>query len=267
MCLKIFESFSYVGASDVLEAAKSLMLADQEPTKSAVNERSRSKFTFAAMKAAQNYEEWLKHHLEKVNNLPIRSLKAFDAVDQLEGEGAIYPKVGDSKGIINKGNLDRNNQKDYKCRDISHSPGGTLVHTTSQDNTLVFLMPVHCRDLINYAKDGVYAKDLISDYIQGVLILAKETKNVLVWEAGLFRWPFVRGVRVRKGVPHLGHPFTDPDGKIMQYEDRVLHGGRDSDIVAVDSCSPFTFESVCKHPEYEAWLKKHLFASRKKNAI
>ncbi|KAK8910022.1 hypothetical protein QC760_001003 [Botrytis cinerea] len=48
---------------------------------------------------------------------------------------------------------------------------------------------IHYRDAINYAKDGMYAKDLISDYLQGLLILAKETKHALVWECGLFQWP------------------------------------------------------------------------------
>ncbi|KAF7931264.1 hypothetical protein EAE99_003735 [Botrytis elliptica] len=126
---------------------------------------------------------------------------------------------------------------------------------------------IRCRDLVNYAKDGIYAKDLISDYVQGVLILAKETKTVFVWEAGLFQWPFVRGMKVRKGIPHLGHPFTDPDGKIMRYHGRLLYGNRGDAIDTAENISQYTFGSIQQHPKYDLWLREHLFAKRDKGAV
>jgi len=126
---------------------------------------------------------------------------------------------------------------------------------------------IHYRDAINYAKDGMYAKDLISDYLQGLLILAKETKHALVWECGLFQWPFVKGMKIRKGIPHIGQPFTGPDGKILQYEGRILHGERDPDALSHLELSPLTFQQIHNHPNYRTWLATHLFANRSSNAI
>ncbi|TGO19451.1 hypothetical protein BTUL_0004g00890 [Botrytis tulipae] len=97
-------------------------------SESELNERARSKYTFATLNTAKNYNAWLKFHLysnrekddlqyervnnnnskkscdEYINNRPMKHMKAFDAKDQLEGEGAIYPKVEDNQAAIHSGN-------------------------------------------------------------------------------------------------------------------------------------------------------------------
>jgi hypothetical protein len=121
---------------------------------------------------------------------------------------------------------------------------------------------VHVRDLVAMAKDGIYAKDKLSDHVIGMLLLGKSTGAVSTWEGTLFQLPFVKTMKIRSGTQHLGHAFTDPDGDVLILGGRTLHGSSDVDI----QLSTFTADSLKGHPQYLTWLKDTLYAGRAADA-
>jgi hypothetical protein len=121
---------------------------------------------------------------------------------------------------------------------------------------------VHIHDLIAMAKDGVYAKDKLSDHVIGMLVLAKDTKVVSTWEGTLFQVPFVKGMKIRASAEHLGHPFTDPDGNVLILGGRTLHGSSDIGI----QLSALTAANLKDHPQYSTWLLSTLYAGRAQDA-
>jgi hypothetical protein len=121
---------------------------------------------------------------------------------------------------------------------------------------------VHVRDLIAMAKDGIYAKDRVSDYVVGMLVMAKHTGVISAWEGTLFQLPFVKGMKIRTGMQHLGCAFTDPDGDVLILDGRTLHGSSDIDI----KLSTLTVDSLKDHAQYSTWLKTTLYAGRAADA-
>jgi hypothetical protein len=114
---------------------------------------------------------------------------------------------------------------------------------------------VNLTDLINMVKDGVYAKDFISDYVTGLLIVAaRGTKRIQVWEGTLFQRPFVRNMEIRIKEPHYGHPFVGPDGLPMRLGERRLYGGKGKAGVKF---SNLTLETLEQHPNFHDWYREH----------
>ncbi|KAK8901060.1 hypothetical protein QC760_010516 [Botrytis cinerea] len=100
---------------------------------------------------------------------------------------------------------------------------------------------LHMGDLINQAKDGQYVKDILSDFVQGAIILAKHCGYIKIWEGQLFQLPFIKGMKVRANQPHCGHPFNGPDGRPMMHEGRLLRGFDGSDT---DAPSSWDFDTL-----------------------
>lgn len=121
---------------------------------------------------------------------------------------------------------------------------------------------IHIRGLINRAKDGQYVKDIISDYLIGVLGFGKVEGCIKVWEGQLFQMPFRKGMRIRSGQPHCGRPFLDPDGLPMEICNRLLCGYQGDNGGA---SSMYTFETVKRHPNYQQWKRNVLFAGGNEN--
>ena len=117
---------------------------------------------------------------------------------------------------------------------------------------------VHIRDLINQAKDGLYVKDVLSDYVIGLLLAGKAYGLVKAWEGTLFQIPFVKGMKLRSNVKHAGEPFLDMHGAYLTIEGRALHGG------STDS-EPMSLLDLgnIKHDDFfEVWKNAAFFAGR-----
>ncbi|TAQ85611.1 hypothetical protein B7494_g6065 [Chlorociboria aeruginascens] len=117
---------------------------------------------------------------------------------------------------------------------------------------------IHLIDLVEMVKDGLYAKDIISDHIIGVLLMGKELGVVAPWEGTLFQVPFVRGMKVRVRSEHIGRPFAGPDGKALKLGGRWLHGATPN----AEKSDLATIEEIQAHPQYEPWLRATLYAGR-----
>jgi hypothetical protein len=112
---------------------------------------------------------------------------------------------------------------------------------------------VNMTDLINMVKDGVYAKDKISDYVVGLLIAARLLGLIKPWEGTLFQLPFMRPMKMRKGPLHRnGRPAFGPNGTVWKLEGVVLCGGSWNNHVET---LPLTVENLMNHPE---WVERHL---------
>jgi hypothetical protein len=67
------------------------------------------------------------------------------------------------------------------------TPASTLKQLREERGTFdLTLYSMHIRDIVNYVKDGVYAKDNISDHVIGMLFVAKWHGDILMWEGSLF---------------------------------------------------------------------------------
>ncbi|TGO47497.1 hypothetical protein BCON_0275g00130 [Botryotinia convoluta] len=124
----------------------------------------------------------------------------------------------------------------------------------------------HIRIFINQAMDYPYMKDLLSDYMIGVILYAVSTGVIRQYHGRLFQLPIVdvgKGIgipvppgyqarqhkgtlSVRVGLPRAGRPFLDPDGLPLTF-----HGFRFAQIA-----EPFTIHtgplSVPQPPGYAA---------------
>ena len=105
------------------------------------------------------------------------------------------------------------------------------------------------------AKDGIYVKDRVSDHVIGMIMLAKSVGVITTWEGTLFQLPFVRGMKLRSGYEHLGHPFLDPSGNVLAFDGRQLHGSNSS-----LRASSLTTGDLERQPQYATWLKSALYA-------
>lgn len=121
---------------------------------------------------------------------------------------------------------------------------------------------IHIKDLIRMAKDGVYAKDKLSDYVIGMILHARDIGDICTWQGTLFQLPFVKGMRLRTGHAHHGQPFLGPDDLILTLADRTLKGSENNDIDE----SPLTKDTITSHPNYQAWLKDALYAGGEKES-
>ncbi|KAK6591454.1 hypothetical protein H4I96_12364 [Botrytis cinerea] len=133
---------------------------------------------------------------------------------------------------------------------------------------------VHILELINEAKDGLYMKDIISDYAMGLLFLAYQKGIIGYYDIRLFQEPFVRvgkrkgfgisgKVTVRAFRPHCGRPFCDPDGLPMVWHGYIFLGDRGYRMSRADRRtvprSPYNFDTIQTHPNYQQWLASHLW--------
>jgi hypothetical protein len=121
---------------------------------------------------------------------------------------------------------------------------------------------VHILDLVTMAKDGIYVKDKVSDYVIGMLVWAKQTEVISAWEGTLFQIPFVKGMKIRSGTEHVGYPFTDPDGKVLELAGRTLHGSDSTNF----ELSPLTTSTLKGHAQYSAWVQTTLYAGGAEDA-
>jgi hypothetical protein len=119
---------------------------------------------------------------------------------------------------------------------------------------------VHVLDFVAQAKDGVYAKDILSDYVIGILLVARAQGDIAAWEGTLFQIPFVKGMKLRSGLHHYGHAFTDPDGNLLTLSGRSLSGSSRGHA----SESDLDIEGLRKHPAFQAWIQSNLYAGRTK---
>ncbi|KAH7390386.1 hypothetical protein BKA64DRAFT_725515 [Cadophora sp. MPI-SDFR-AT-0126] len=114
---------------------------------------------------------------------------------------------------------------------------------------------LHLMDLINQGKDGIYAKDRLSDHVIGMLIYAVDSGMIKAWEGTLFQIPFTKGFSLRKKQLHLGHPSLGPDDKVLSLRG-IFWSGEDghfekSDLVAM--------RDIENHPNYGTWMNWILF--------
>jgi hypothetical protein len=120
----------------------------------------------------------------------------------------------------------------------------------------------HICDLINRVKDGLYAKDYISDYVLGMILWAlfcdiiREKDDAMVFQLA-FVHPGFTHREFRKGYNNYGRPFLGPDGLILTLEGRLLCGDGTSGIGVSPLDRP---EDIKTHPNYESWLKASLYA-------
>jgi len=117
---------------------------------------------------------------------------------------------------------------------------------------------VHIRDLINQVKDGIYAKDKLSDYAIGIILWAKYIGMITAWEGTLFQVPWVKDMKLRVKVPHVGRPLLGPDGNFLTLMGRALQGASEGDL----DKSNLTPDALLSHPGYANWVKRNLFAGR-----
>ncbi|PVH75613.1 hypothetical protein DL98DRAFT_377937, partial [Cadophora sp. DSE1049] len=124
-------------------------------------------------------------------------------------------------------------------RDLLNPPPGTL----------------HLMDLINHGKDGVYAKDRLSDHVIGMLIFGVDSGIIKAWEGTVFQVPFKKGFSLRKDQPHLGRPFLGPDDKVLSLRSIFCCGedgvAEKSDLLSMDD--------IENHPNYDDWVKQILY--------
>jgi hypothetical protein len=122
----------------------------------------------------------------------------------------------------------------------------------------------HIYDIINRVKDGIYAKDKISDHVIGMLLFAVFIGVIEPWEAALFQVPFVfkikttlqlRVNRKHLGLVPVGRPFLGPDGRVISRDGRAFCG------FAIDlELSQLSFAQIKTQPDYKRWLKDTLYA-------
>jgi hypothetical protein len=122
---------------------------------------------------------------------------------------------------------------------------------------------VHITDLINMAKDGHYLKDKLSDYVVGLLVVARQHDVITAAEGAMFQLPFVRGMVLRKKYPHYGLPLKDWNGKVLSLLDRRFEG---SDAANVQPSS-HDFSTFLSSPKFPLWAKTHLYAGRGKESL
>lgn len=129
---------------------------------------------------------------------------------------------------------------------------------------------IHIHDLINMAKDSLYVKDKLSDYLIGMLIYAFVENIIPRWTAELFQVPFREpgwGVKLPQGViklrqkpscPRVGKAFLGPDRKVLTLLGRELTGSGSPNLES----SPLTQDTIKNHPNYQTWLNRNLYAGR-----
>jgi hypothetical protein len=66
------------------------------------------------------------------------------------------------------------------------------------------------------------AKDMLSDHVVGMLMLAKSAGVIKTWEGQLFQLPFVKGMKLPCGYEHISHPFLDADQLVIVVDKREL---------------------------------------------
>ena len=116
---------------------------------------------------------------------------------------------------------------------------------------------MHIREIVDYAKDGVYAKDNISDHVIGMLFVAKWHGDILTWEGSLFQVPFRRDMEWRAATLVVGEAFWGPDGNVLKIQDRVLHGEEKEYKV-----SNLDWEGIKAHHNFGDWIKQTLYAGK-----
>ncbi|TEY31567.1 hypothetical protein BOTCAL_0784g00020 [Botryotinia calthae] len=138
----------------------------------------------------------------------------------------------------------------------------------------------HIRTFISQAMDYPYMKDLLSDYMIGVVLYALSTGVIRQYHGRLFQLPIVdvgKGtgiplppgyadmgtLSVRVGLPHAGRPFLDPDGLPLTFHGFLFVGaaglGLNNDQLSLIPRSPYTFYNLHTHPNYAAWVSTHLW--------
>lgn len=116
---------------------------------------------------------------------------------------------------------------------------------------------MHIRDIVDHAKDGVYAKDNISDHVIGMLFVAKWHGDILTWEGSLFQVPFKRDMQWRASIPVVGEALWGPDGNVLKIAGRVLHGEvKDYKVSNLD------WEGIKAHLNFGDWIKQTLYAGK-----
>lgn len=130
----------------------------------------------------------------------------------------------------------------------------------------------HIHDFVARLKDGVYARDFLSDFVIGVVFCAVKFKLIKMWEACLVQVPFRKSLEIRggKGSPkgfaiRFGHPFLDPFGAIITLTDakgttRRLLGNRPGCDALADS--EFPASDLPDADGYDAWVKTNFYANR-----
>jgi hypothetical protein len=87
---------------------------------------------------------------------------------------------------------------------------------------------IYIKDLIRMAKDGVYAKDKLSDCVIRIILYARDIGDILAWQSTLFQLPFVKGMNLWSGYAYYSQPFLGPDDMILTLFGRTLRGSKDN---------------------------------------
>jgi hypothetical protein len=87
---------------------------------------------------------------------------------------------------------------------------------------------IYIKDLICMAKDGVYAKDKLSDCVIGMILYTRDIGDILAWQGTLFQLLFVKGMNLWSGYAHYSQLFLGPDDMILTLSGRTLRGSEDN---------------------------------------
>lgn len=125
------------------------------------------------------------------------------------------------------------------------------------------LSQIHVVDLVHHAKDGIYARDKLSDHVIGMLLWGVAIGAIVTWEGTLFQVPFVKGMKLRSNQLHLGRPFLGPDGGILTLSGVTLCGAEEDPDIEL---SPLTADTLLEHHEYNDWLSSVLYGGGDKDS-
>jgi len=117
---------------------------------------------------------------------------------------------------------------------------------------------VGIQDIIAMLQRGERLKGRISDHVVGMVKIAVHLGLIFIKDADLFESPFCRGVKIRSSVrQHLGKAFFGPDNLLLRIPCRrsnktvqLLPFRGDYLSAKHIPASPFTFDTVQRHPNY-----------------
>ncbi|TGO27842.1 hypothetical protein BPAE_0036g00530 [Botrytis paeoniae] len=113
----------------------------------------------------------------------------------------------------------------------------------------------HILTFINQAMDYLYMKDLLLDYMIGVILYVVSTGTLFM----------------RVGFPHTGRSFLDPDGLPLIFHGFLFVGavglGLNNDQLSLIPQSPYTFYNLDTYPNYAAWVSTHLWNEGSPNTL
>ena len=110
------------------------------------------------------------------------------------------------------------------------------------------------------AEGGTHAKDKLSDWLTGALMLAEAKGNITKHRATLFQVPFLRNMEIRKTAEHHGHGLRDPKGRVVRVEDRLLVGEGNGPLPVEDEI--IDMSELLKDNGIDSWIVEQVFGTK-----